>query len=115
MPVLILRPADPLFTFLRWYECNSSRTYTTEETNRLIANLPASGHSQDFPVHYIHSPCYRILRKKQDNSGMLDDRVPSSQVIFEADMKHEWPGYIEPVEWIACTEEYSAACGLWKK
>lgn len=101
LPVLILRPANPLFTFLRWYECNSSMSYTTEDTNKLIAKLPASGHSQDFPVHYIHSPCYRVLRKEQDKHGIPDDTVPSSQVVFEGELKQAWPGYVEPIAWIA--------------
>jgi CMP-N-acetylneuraminic acid synthetase len=101
LPMLILRPASPLFTFLRLYECNSSKSYNTEETNKILANLPASGHSQDFPVHYIHSSCYRVLRREQDQNGILEETVPASQVLFEEDLKREWPGYVEPLEWIA--------------
>ncbi len=100
LPTLVLRRADPLFTFLRLYECNSSRSYTTEETNKIISNLPSSGHSQDFPAHFIHSPYYRILRKDHDKDGVLQDNLPASQVILEDDLKRDWKGYVEPVDWI---------------
>ena len=99
LPVLVLRPADPLFTFLRTRECGSSGNYVTESTARILANLPESGHSQDFPLHYIHSPHYRVLRKEQDQNGIPDSIVPASQVIFEEELKKEWPGYIDPIEW----------------
>ena len=99
LPILILKPANPLFTFLRWYECNSSRSYIEEHTNDIIAKLPKSGHSQDFPLHYIHSPHYRVLRKEKDQNGILDSIIPASQIVFEEELKKEWPEYIDPIEW----------------
>lgn len=104
-PILILRHADPLFTFLRWYECNSSGDYFTESTKAIIANLPESGHSQDFPVHYVHSPCYRVLRKEQDKCGILEDSVPDTQIVFEDELKREWADYVDPIEWISQTHD----------
>lgn len=101
LPILILRPADPIFNFLRWYECNTTGQYIPETTRAIIAKLPSSGNSQDFPVHFIHSQYYRVLRKEHDKNGILDDVVPESQVLFETDLKNEWPDYIDPVEWIA--------------
>ena len=98
-PVLILRPADPAFTFLRLYECNSSKDYTSNFTKKIIATLPESGHSQDFPLHYLHSPIYRILRKKHDQNGMLEKSVPKSQIIFEETMKREWKDYLDTYYW----------------
>ncbi len=100
LPVLILRKADPLFTFLRLYECNSSRSYTTEETNKIISNLPSSGHSQDFPTHFIHSPYYRVLRKNHDKDGIHEDSILASQVTFEQELKRDWQDYVDPVAWI---------------
>jgi len=99
LPILILVPADPLCTFLRIRECGSTMKFVTDSTNRMIASLPDSGHSQDVPLHYLHSQNYRVLRKIFDRNGIPDEVVPASQVIFEKDIKNEWPYYIEPIVW----------------
>ena len=104
LPVLVLKPADPLFTFLRWYECNSNQTYYTDETQKLIARLPGSGHSQDFPTHWMHTLSYRFLRKTVDAYGIADNQVPLTQVIVEKELQHEWSDYIAPVEWVKFSE-----------
>jgi CMP-N-acetylneuraminic acid synthetase len=100
LPILILQSADPLFTFLRWYECNMTRQYTTELTELLIANLPSSGHSQDFPTHFMHSSHYRVFRKGKDENGLSVDSVPMSQVILEKNLKQHWNDYIDPISWV---------------
>ncbi len=99
LPVLILTSPPPLFTFLRWYECNSSRDYYSEMARKIIIELPKGGHSQDFPQHHIHSSSYRILRISEDKEGILEKTVPKEQVVFVKDLK-QWSGYKEPYEWV---------------
>jgi len=99
LPILILKPAFPLFSFLRWYECNSSRSYNASLTNEIVAKLPKSGNSQDFPEHYIHSKSYRMLRIQNDFEGIVEKFVPKKQVVFLKDLA-EWTDYVEPYSWV---------------
>jgi CMP-N-acetylneuraminic acid synthetase len=99
LPALILTSPPPFFTFLRWYECNNSREYYAESTNKIIAKLPKGGQSQDFPPHYIHSGSYRILRLEEDREGIQEEFVPQEQIIFEDRLK-KWKGYVEPFYWV---------------
>jgi CMP-N-acetylneuraminic acid synthetase len=98
LPVLILRAPPPYFTFLRIYECSMGENYYTDGTRKIMVSLPASGHSQDFPPHYIHSQHYRVLRKGRDSEGISETTVPSTQVIFPEELK-KWDGYKTPWFW----------------
>ena len=97
-PVLILRAPPPYFTFLRIYECSMGENYYTDGTRKIMVSLPASGHSQDFPPHYIHSQHYRVLRKGRDTEGIREKNIPSSQVIFLEELQ-KWDGFKTPWFW----------------
>jgi hypothetical protein len=99
-PILILTTPPPYFTFLRLQENSNGMNYYTEDTMGLISSLPKAGHSQDFPLHFMHSPHYRILRKGADAQGIAESCVSSIQVIFMRDIE-SWGGYKSPYFWDA--------------
>jgi CMP-N-acetylneuraminic acid synthetase len=98
-PVLILDSPPPYFTFLRLHATgNRAKDYQQATTRDIIANLPASGHSQDFPEHFIHSSYYRVLRANDDSLGIIEEAVPENQVIFYSELK-QLPWFIDPCYW----------------
>lgn len=97
-PVLILKSPPPYFAFLRWHAVGSYKDYARQITWEITQNLPSAGHSQDYPEHFYHSPAYRVLRKDKDQSGIMEETVPESQVIFYSNLK-KWDGFIEPFFW----------------
>jgi N-acylneuraminate cytidylyltransferase len=91
-PVLILKTPPPYFTFLRTTECSMGKNYFTDHTKKIIASLPESGHSQDFPPHYIHCQEYRVFRKGVEVEAGDNLAVPSDQIIFFDELR-KWGGY----------------------
>ena len=97
-PILILNSPPPYFTFLRYYAANSQKNYLSQIATNIIGNLPASGHSQDFPKHFIQTSHYRILRKDKDALGIMEESIPEKQVLFYSDLK-TMQGFTEPFFW----------------
>ena len=108
-PLLILRPADILFTALDINDPGERRTMAKPETNRIWQSISNDHHSQLYPPHYLQNGFYRIILKspkaaktytgpRRGKWGKYGLEVPGANVIMERDLE-KWSGYVAPYLW----------------